>query len=154
MLRHLIGAVSAAGSGERLRARGLGAAIALCVTGVAATPASAAAVPATAMVATLPAPTATLREVGEFGPNPTDLRMYLYVPARVRPRPAVVVAVHYCTGSGPELFGASQFASLADRYGFIVGYPSAPRARHCFDVSTPGALTREGNRDPVGIGHA
>jgi poly(3-hydroxybutyrate) depolymerase len=58
----------------------------------------------------------------------------------------VVVAAHYCTGSGPDLFGASQFASLADRYGFIVVYPSAPRERHCFDVSTPGALTRDGNQ--------
>lgn len=99
----------------------------------------------------LPAPTGALTEVTDFGPNPTDLQMFLYVPASVRPHPAVVVVLHYCTGSGPAMFGGTQFASLADRDGFIAIYPSATRDGHCFDVSTPGALTHHGNSDPVGI---
>src|SRR5919198_1205939 len=45
----------------------------------------------------------------------------------------------------------TQFASLADQYGFIVIYPSATRSGSCFDVSSPGALTHNGNSDPVGI---
>jgi poly(hydroxyalkanoate) depolymerase family esterase len=113
---------------------------------VAASPAGAASAPMD-----LPPPTATLTEVTGFGPNPTGLQMFLYVPGTVRPHPAVVVAVHYCTGSGPAMFNGTQFASLADRYGFIVVYPSAPRAGHCFDVSSPGALRHNGNSDPVGI---
>jgi poly(hydroxyalkanoate) depolymerase family esterase len=99
----------------------------------------------------LPPPTAALTEVTNFGPNPTGLQMFMYVPSRVRPHPAVVVAVHYCTGSGLAMFNGTQFASLADRYGFIVVYPSAPRDGHCFDVSSPGALRHNGNSDPVGI---
>jgi poly(3-hydroxybutyrate) depolymerase len=58
----------------------------------------------------LPPPTAALTEVTNFGPNPTRLQMFTYVPSKVRPHPAVVVAVHYCTGSGPAMFNGTQFA--------------------------------------------
>jgi len=102
------------------------------------------------MVAT-PASAASLTEVTNFGTNPTGLRMHLYVPNTVTARPAIVVAVHYCTGSGPAFFSGTQFASLADQFGFIVIYPSATRSGSCFDVSSPGALTHNGNSDPVGI---
>jgi poly(hydroxyalkanoate) depolymerase family esterase len=86
-----------------------------------------------------------------FGPNPTNLLMHLYVPAHARPHPAVVVVLHYCGGSGPAMFSGTEYASLADRYGFIAIYPSATREGNCFDVSTPGALTHDGDSDPVGI---
>jgi poly(hydroxyalkanoate) depolymerase family esterase len=93
----------------------------------------------------------TLQEVTNFGANPTGLRMYTYVPATLPANPAVLVAVHYCTGSGPAFYSGTEFASLADRYGFIVIYPSATRDGACFDVSSPGALTHNGTSDPVGI---
>ena len=99
----------------------------------------------------LPAPAAALTQITDFGRNPTGLQMYLYVPKRVAAHPAIVVALHYCTGSGPAMFAGTSYASLADRYGFVVIYPSATRASHCFDVSSPGALTHHGNSDPVGI---
>jgi poly(hydroxyalkanoate) depolymerase family esterase len=98
-----------------------------------------------------PIPTATLTEVTDFGPNPTGLQMFVYVPSSVKPHPAILMVLHYCTGSGPAMFGGTRFASLADQYGFIAIYPSAPRDGHCFDVSSPGALTHNGNSDPVGL---
>ena len=97
------------------------------------------------------APTAALTEVTNFGTNPSNLQMYLYVPDSVTANPAVVVAVHYCTGSGPAMYSGTEYASLADRYGFIVVYPSVTRASKCFDVSSPQALRRGGGSDPVGI---
>ncbi|MFI1097599.1 PHB depolymerase family esterase [Streptomyces sp. NPDC020917] len=100
------------------------------------------------------APTATaasLTEVTGFGANPSNLRMYVYVPNSAPAHPAVLVAVHYCTGSGPAFYSGTEFASLADRYGFIVVYPSATRSGSCFDVSSPQALVRDGGSDPVGI---
>ncbi|MFI6279020.1 PHB depolymerase family esterase [Streptomyces sp. NPDC050988] len=97
------------------------------------------------------APTAALTEVTDFGTNPSNLRMYLYVPDSVTANPAIVVAVHYCTGSGPAMYSGTEYASLADRYGFIVVYPSVTRASKCFDVSSPQALRRGGGSDPVGI---
>jgi poly(hydroxyalkanoate) depolymerase family esterase len=100
---------------------------------------------------TAAAPTATLTEVTNFGTNPSNLQMYLYVPDSVTANPAVVVAVHYCTGSGPAMYSGTEWASLADRYGFVVVYPSVTRASKCFDVSSPQALKRGGGSDPVGI---
>jgi len=96
-------------------------------------------------------PTATLTEVTDFGTNPSNLQMYLYVPASVTAHPAVVVAVHYCTGSGPAMYNGTEWAQLADTHGFVVIYPSVTRASKCFDVSSPQALTRGGGSDPVGI---
>ncbi|MFD5474893.1 PHB depolymerase family esterase [Streptomyces sp. NPDC127105] len=94
---------------------------------------------------------ASLTEVTGFGANPSNLRMYVYRPDSAPARPAVLVAVHYCTGSGPAFYSGTEFASLADRYGFLVVYPSATRSGGCFDVSSPQALKRGGGSDPVGI---
>ncbi|MFG2052618.1 PHB depolymerase family esterase [Micromonospora sp. NPDC048930] len=102
---------------------------------------------------TLPAPAsaAALTEVTSFGANPSNLRMYLYVPNVVAARPGLLVVNHYCTGTGPAMYSGTQFASLADRYGYIVVYPSVTRSSQCFDVSSPQALRRDGGSDPVGI---
>ena len=59
--------------------------------------------------------------------------------------------MHYCTGTGPAFYSGTEFASLADQYGFIVIYPSATRSGNCFDVSSPQALRHDGGSDPVGI---
>ncbi|MFF7163599.1 PHB depolymerase family esterase [Streptomyces sp. NPDC008086] len=96
-------------------------------------------------------PTATLTEVTDFGTNPSDLRMYVYVPDTVTAAPAVLVAVHWCTGSGPDMYNGTEYDTLADQYGFIVLYPSVTRSSKCFDVSSPQALKRGGGSDPVGI---
>jgi len=109
------------------------------------------AVGASVLLPAAPAAAATLQEVTGFGANPTNLRMHLYVPDRLPPNPALLVAVHYCTGSGPAFYSGTSFASLADRYGYIVIYPSATRSGNCFDVSSPGALRHDGNSDPAGI---
>ncbi|MFG2459789.1 PHB depolymerase family esterase [Streptomyces sp. NPDC048523] len=109
-----------------------------------------AAVP-TASARTEAVPTATLTEVTGFGANPSNLQMYLYVPENVTAHPAVVVPVHYCTGSGPAMYNGTEWAQLADTYGFVVIYPSVTRSSKCFDVSSPQALRRGGGSDPVGI---
>ncbi|BCB91315.1 extracellular catalytic domain type 1 short-chain-length polyhydroxyalkanoate depolymerase [Phytohabitans suffuscus] len=111
---------------------------------------------ATALVAATltlaqPASAASLVEVTNFGTNPSNLRMHLYVPDRVQARPGLLVAVHYCTGSGPAYYSGTQFAQQADQYGFIVIYPSATRSGNCFDVYSPQALRRDGGSDPVSI---
>ncbi|MCS7477604.1 PHB depolymerase family esterase [Umezawaea endophytica] len=98
-----------------------------------------------------PASAATLTEVTGFGTNPSNLRMHIYVPDRLAARPPVLLAVHYCTGTGPAFYSGTEFARLADQYGFIVVYPSATRSGQCFDVSSPQALKRDGGSDPVGL---
>ncbi|NGY65151.1 PHB depolymerase family esterase [Lentzea sp. NEAU-D13] len=98
-----------------------------------------------------PAAAATLTEVTGFGANPSNLRMHLYVPDRVAPKPAVLLAVHYCGGSGTAFHSGTEFARLADQYGFAVIYPTVTRDSKCFDVSSPQALRRDGGSDPVGL---
>jgi len=108
-------------------------------------------VAAATLLGTTSAHAASLVEISGFGQNPSNLRMHVYAPdVRVSP-PPILVAVHYCTGSGPAFFNGTEFRTLADRYGFIVIYPSATRSGNCFDVSSPQALRRNGGSDPVGI---
>ncbi|MEU8010149.1 extracellular catalytic domain type 1 short-chain-length polyhydroxyalkanoate depolymerase [Micromonospora parva] len=106
---------------------------------------------AAALTFASPASAATLTQVTNFGTNPTNLQMHLYVPDRVATRPAILLAMHYCTGTGPAFYSGTQYASLADRYGFIVIYPSATRSSKCWDVYSPQALRRGGGSDPVGL---
>src|SRR5260370_4491162 len=71
-----------------------------------------------------PAAAASLVQVTNFGNNPSSLQMYVYVPNSVTPNPAILVALHQCTGAGAWVYSRTQFASLADPYGVIVIYPS------------------------------
>lgn len=96
-------------------------------------------------------PSGRLVHVGNFGDNPTSLDMHVYVPRQVSPHPAVVLALHWCTGSGPAFHSGTGFARLADQRGFIVIYPSATRASRCWDVHSPAALTHGGGSDPQGL---
>jgi endo-1,4-beta-xylanase len=100
-----------------------------------------------------PAAAATLTPVTGFGANPTNLGMYVYVPEKVAARPALLVAVHYCSGSAQAFFGgvARDYVTAADRYGYVILFPEATRDGHCFDVSTPQALKRDGGSDSTGI---
>ena len=97
---------------------------------------------------------ASLVEVTSFGDNPGGMRMHIYVPDSRPTNPAIVVAMHGCGGSGPGFYSGSEFASLADRYGFIVIYPSAQQQAgfgKCFDTWSDAAKHRGGGSDPVSI---
>lgn len=98
---------------------------------------------------------AALTEVTNFGANPGGLRMHLYVPDTVAARPGVLVAMHGCNGWAPAFHQSTEFASLADRYGFVVIYPQANKSANgmsnCFDVWSDEALRHGGGSDPVSI---
>ncbi|SCL14403.1 esterase, PHB depolymerase family [Micromonospora nigra] len=101
-----------------------------------------------------PAYAASLTEVTSFGDNPGRMRMHVYVPDSRPARPATVVAMHGCGGSGPGFHSGSEFATLADRHGFIVIYPTATQQAgfgNCFDVWSDAAKRRDGGSDPVSI---
>ncbi|WP_240973422.1 extracellular catalytic domain type 1 short-chain-length polyhydroxyalkanoate depolymerase [Nonomuraea composti] len=101
-----------------------------------------------------PAAAASLVEVTSFGNNPGNMRMHVYVPDSRPASPAIVVAMHGCGGSGPGFYQGSEFASLADRYGFVVIYPSATQSAgfgNCFDTWSDAAKRRGGGSDPVSI---
>ena len=105
------------------------------------------------LLAPQPAAAAGLTRITGFGNNPTNLNMYLYVPDHLASRPALLVLVHYCGGSAGGIFGGNghDYVSAADRYGYIIVLPEATRDGHCFDVSSPAALKRNGGSDSTGI---
>ncbi|MCO6000073.1 extracellular catalytic domain type 1 short-chain-length polyhydroxyalkanoate depolymerase [Actinoallomurus rhizosphaericola] len=94
---------------------------------------------------------ASLTQITNFGTNPSNLLMYLYVPNNVKPNPPILLALHGCQGTGPYLYSSTDFGKLADQYGFIVIYPSTNPSGSCWDVSSNQALTRNGGSDPVGL---
>lgn len=95
--------------------------------------------------------TSSLQHVTSFSSGPTAAGMYIYVPTSlVKPAP-IIVAIHYCTGTGPGYFSATQYASLADTHGFLVIYPSSPSSGGCWDVSSSASLTHNGGGDSLTI---
>ncbi|MFI7436143.1 extracellular catalytic domain type 1 short-chain-length polyhydroxyalkanoate depolymerase [Micromonospora haikouensis] len=107
----------------------------------------------TVLMAAQPASAAALTQVTNFGSNPSGLNMYLYVPDNVAPRPALLVLIHYCGGSGPAIFNGNgrDYATAADRYGYIIVLPEVTRSSKCFDVYSPQGLRRGGGSDSDGI---
>src|ERR1700722_19069744 len=78
--------------------------------------------------ATLLAPTparggGSLVQVTNFGSDPSNNLMYIYVPTNVRPDPPILMALHQCTGTGPGFYSSTAFASLANEYGFHRHFP-------------------------------
>ncbi|KAG8848229.1 hypothetical protein FRB96_001267 [Tulasnella sp. 330] len=86
-----------------------------------------------------------------IGPNPTGVGMFTYTPSKLASPLPLIVAIHYCGGSAQAYFTNTQYATLADTYGFMVVYPNAPAVGSCFDVSTNATLTYNGGGDSQGI---
>jgi len=94
---------------------------------------------------------ASLVHVTDFGSNPTNVGMYIYVPDKLAAKPPIIVAIHYCTGTAQAYFQGTRYAQLADQYGFIVIYPNAPDSGGCWDVHTNATLTHNQGGDSLGI---
>ncbi|RFU23882.1 hypothetical protein B7463_g12456, partial [Scytalidium lignicola] len=91
--------------------------------------------------------TSSLQHVTAFNQGPTAAQMYIYVPTTKKANAPIILAIHYCSGTGPGYFSATQYANLADTYGFIVVYPSSPSSGGCWDVSSTASLTHNGGGD-------
>ncbi|KAF4470869.1 PHB depolymerase family esterase [Fusarium albosuccineum] len=90
-------------------------------------------------------PRATFTEVTDYGDNPTGTRMWLYVPRTLAAKPAVVVGVHWCSGSAQAYYQGTMWATYAETYGYIVIYPQTPYTRdNCWDVASKMTLTHNG----------
>jgi acetylxylan esterase len=89
---------------------------------------------------------------------PGDISMYAYVPDRVAENPPLLVLIHYCGGTAPDVFGQARGGGLvgaADEHGFVIIAPSSGR---CWDVVSDKTRQREGQGDSHAIrsmvGHA
>lgn len=87
-----------------------------------------------------------LHELTAFGSNPGNLRMQVLVPERLQRRPALVVALHGCGQSAADYDHGTGWATLADRYGFVVVYPEQQPSNNpktCFSWFAPGDIARD-----------
>jgi acetylxylan esterase len=73
--------------------------------------------------------------------NPSKAGFWIYVPKNLAPKPALLVAIHYCTGTAEAYFKNSPYGNLAEKYGYIVVYPSSPNSGTCWDVSSAASLS-------------
>ena len=94
---------------------------------------------------------AALTQVTNFGSNPSNTKMYIYVPAKLAAKPPVIVALHFCTGTAQAYYTGSPYAKQADQYGFIVIYPESPYSGTCHDVSSKATLTHNGGGESNSI---
>jgi len=94
---------------------------------------------------------ASLVQVTSFGTNPTKINMYIYVPEKLATKPAVIVALHPCGGTGPQWYSGTKLPSYADSNGFILIYPSTPNQSNCWDVQNPATLTHNQGGDALSI---
>lgn len=94
---------------------------------------------------------ASLQQVTNFGVNPSNTKMYIYVPDKLATKPAIIVAIHHCAGTAQIYYAGTPYAQLADEKGFIVIYPESPYNYTCWDVSSEAALTHDGDGDSNSI---
>ncbi|KAI0440117.1 Alpha/Beta hydrolase protein [Xylaria telfairii] len=94
---------------------------------------------------------ASLQQVTNFGANTSGTKMYIYVPNNLATNPAVIVAIHYCSGTANAYYTGTPYATLAEKHGFIVIYPESPYSGTCWDVSSKAALTHNGGADSNSI---
>ncbi|CAO2647332.1 Nn.00g082540.m01.CDS01 [Neocucurbitaria sp. VM-36] len=93
-----------------------------------------------------------LTQITEFGPNPRNVSMYIYVPANLPPNPPILVSPHWCHGTAQQVFEYRSWASLGDQYGFISIYPNTSNlVDQCWDVSSKESLSHDGGGDALGI---
>ncbi|KIM94071.1 carbohydrate-binding module family 1 protein, partial [Oidiodendron maius Zn] len=103
---------------------------------------------ATAVLPRVHALSSSLQQVTDFNSTPTNAKMYVYIPTSKVASPPIIVAIHHCDGTGPSYFGETQgYAQNADKYGYIVIYPSSPSSGGCWDVSSTASLTHDGGGD-------
>lgn len=93
----------------------------------------------------------TLTQITDFGPNPRNVSMYIYVPANLPANPPIMVIPHWCTGTAQQVFYGRPYASLGDKYGFISIYPDSADPGQCWDVSSKQSLSHNGGGDALGI---
>jgi len=93
-----------------------------------------------------------LVRVNNFGDNPGRAEMYINIPARLAPSPAIIFALHGCGGNGPQFNQMTRYSQLSEQHGFIVIFPSGKTTNEgCWDVATAASNKHNGGSDTLSI---
>jgi poly(hydroxyalkanoate) depolymerase family esterase len=88
----------------------------------------------------------TLSEVMDFGSNPGNLRMFMYIPDQLRATPPLVVVLHGCRQSGATYAEEAGWTKFADQWRFALLLPDQKTDNHawkCFNWFEPGDYQRD-----------
>lgn len=88
----------------------------------------------------------SLIEVGQFGKNQGDLKMFYYAPQALSEKAPLVVLLHGCTQSAAEFDDETGWTKLADANGFYLLLPQQKEVNNqsrCFNWFEPKDTTRE-----------
>jgi poly(hydroxyalkanoate) depolymerase family esterase len=94
-----------------------------------------------------------LEGVPDFGSNPGDLKMWMYLPQQIPDRRPLVVVLHGCGQTAAAYDSGAGWSTLADRYGFALLMPEQQRANNpncCFNWFQP-ADTQRGHGEAASI---
>ncbi|XP_014551810.1 carbohydrate esterase family 1 protein [Bipolaris victoriae FI3] len=109
----------------------------------------------TAIISTIAAICATangaLTRVNNWGSNPTNLQMNINVPAKLATKPAIILALHFCGGSGETYASTTKYNTLSEQKGFITIFPSTKKDNNCWEVNTAKGLSRDAGGDNQGL---
>ncbi|KAL4779829.1 Alpha/Beta hydrolase protein [Aspergillus varians] len=95
---------------------------------------------------------ASLTRVFNFGDNPGNDEMYIYVPEKLASNPPVIVALHGCLETARLYYSqVTDLPPAAEEHGFIVIYPGSRTDFNCWDVATEKSLTHNGGSDSLSI---
>jgi acetylxylan esterase len=64
-----------------------------------------------------PTPAAGYSQMSNFGSNPNNVPVYVYKPKTLASSPALILAIHYCTGTAQAYYQGTQYANLAEQKG-------------------------------------
>jgi acetylxylan esterase len=64
-----------------------------------------------------PTPAQGYTQLSNFGSNPNNVLAWVYKPKTLASSPALIVAMHYCSGTAQAYYTGTKYASLADQKG-------------------------------------
>jgi acetylxylan esterase len=94
---------------------------------------------------------ASLTQVQNFGNNPSGIKMFIYVPAKLQTKPPVVLVLHACAWTATNFFATTKYGQLADQHGYVLIYGQTPTDGACWDVSSTQTLSHNGTGDSAGL---
>ncbi|MDX1764821.1 MAG: PHB depolymerase family esterase [bacterium] len=77
------------------------------------------------------AATGTLTAIEDFGSNPGNIRMYIYVPHNIHPNAPLVISLHGCRQDA-ETYSHAGWMALADRWKFYLVFPEQSRKNNAY----------------------
>jgi len=92
--------------------------------------------------------------ISNWGDNPSNLPAALvFTPDKIAEKPAIVLGLHPCGGTGQMYQQMTPLNSLSDRLGFIALFPTSKSqsGMNCWDAHSAKSLKRDGGGDSQGL---